>query len=128
MKKLLINGKFINTEKSIIEEKDILVDCGFIAAVLPRGQYSAGKNDIQCLDITGKVVIPGLIDMHVHFREPGEEYKETIETGCLAGAAGGFTGVACMPNTEPVNDNASVTEFIISQARKKGFILLLQSQ
>ena len=65
---------------------------------------------------------PGLIDMHVHLREPGDEYKESIETGCLAGPAGGFTGIACMPNTEPANDNASITEFILGQARKKGII------
>ena len=60
--------------------------------------------------------MPGLIDMHVHLREPGEEYKETIESGCRAAAAGGFTAVACMPNTKPVNDNSSVTRFIIEQA------------
>jgi len=122
VKTLLINGDLINTEKSIVEEKDILVEDGLIAEVFSRGKHIENEGDIQHLDISGKVVIPGLIDMHVHLREPGEEYKETIETGCLAGAAGGFTGIACMPNTEPANDNASVTEFIISQARKKGII------
>jgi len=66
--------------------------------------------------LDGCWVIPGLIDMHVHLREPGEEYKETIETGCRAAAAGGFTAVACMPNTKPVNDNSSVTRLICEQA------------
>jgi dihydroorotase len=60
--------------------------------------------------------------MHVHLREPGAEYKETIESGCLAAAAGGFTGIACMPNTEPANDNSTVTEFILSQAKKRGIV------
>ena len=119
---MLINGDFINTEKSIIEEKDILIENGLIAGIYSRGKFKKIQGDIQQLDISGRVVIPGLIDMHVHLREPGEEYKETIETGCRAGAAGGFTGIACMPNTEPSNDNASVTEFIISQALKKGII------
>lgn len=122
MKTLLINGDLINTDKCIVEEKDILIEGGLIAGVFPRGQYKGNGSDIQHLDLSGKVVIPGLIDMHVHLREPGEEYKETIESGCRSGAAGGFTGIACMPNTEPVNDNNSVTEFIISQARKKGII------
>jgi dihydroorotase len=66
------------------------------------------------------VVAPGLIDMHVHLREPGEEYKETIETGTAAAARGGFTAVACMPNTKPVNDNSAVTRFILDQAARFG--------
>lgn len=122
MKTLLINGGLINTEKGVVEEKDILIDGGLIARLFPRGQFTESDGDIQKIDIAGKIISPGLIDMHVHLREPGEEYKETIETGCRAGAAGGFTSVACMPNTEPANDNASVTEFIIGQAQKKGII------
>ncbi len=69
------------------------------------------------IDASAKLVVPGLIDMHVHLREPGFEYKETIETGTAAAKAGGFTTVCCMPNTDPVNDNRSVTEFILSQAK-----------
>jgi dihydroorotase len=122
VKTLLINGDLINTEKSIVEEKDILIEDGMVTGLFPRGQFTNNEHKIQRLDIAGKVVIPGLIDMHVHLREPGEEYKETIETGCRAAAAGGFTGIACMPNTKPANDNSSVTEFIISKARKKGII------
>jgi dihydroorotase len=73
------------------------------------------------LDATGLVVAPGLIDMHVHLREPGQEYKETVASGTMAAAAGGFTAVACMANTEPVNDNRSVTEFIVAEAARHGF-------
>ena len=74
------------------------------------------------IDVAGKVVCPGFIDMHVHLREPGQEWKETIETGTKAAAAGGFTGVACMPNTIPVNDTRSVTEFMLAQADEHGVV------
>ena len=74
-------------------------------------------NNAKCLDLEGKWVVPGLIDMHVHLREPGQEYKETVASGTSAAAAGGFTAVACMPNTNPVNDCASVTRLILERAR-----------
>jgi len=77
------------------------------------------------IDLTGKWVVPGLIDMHVHLREPGFEYKETIKTGTMAAAAGGFTKVACMPNTSPPNDSESVTRFIIERANKAGYCQVL---
>jgi dihydroorotase len=80
----------------------------------------AGR-EVEWLDAAGLVVSPGLIDMHVHLREPGQEYKETVATGTMAAAAGGFTAVACMANTEPVNDNRSVTEHILVEARRHGF-------
>ncbi len=72
----------------------------------------------QIIDASGKIVCPGLIDMHVHLREPGDEHKETIETGARAAAWGGFTAVCAMPNTQPVNDNCQVTEFILSAAAR----------
>jgi dihydroorotase len=72
-------------------------------------------------DLAGKWVVPGLIDMHVHLREPGQEYKETIATGTRAAAAGGFTAVAAMPNTNPINDNQAVTRFILAKAAEAGF-------
>jgi dihydroorotase len=122
VKKLLTNGELINTEKLIIEQKDILIENGHIAGVFDRGALLSKKEDMQCIDISGKYVAPGLIDMHVHLREPGAEYKETIESGCMAAAAGGFTGIACMPNTDPANDNSTVTEFILSQAKKNGIV------
>jgi len=82
-------------------------------AITDNGQLTADK----IIDATGKLVTPGLIDMHTHLREPGHEYKETIETGCLAAAHGGFTALCCMPNTEPVNDNSSVTDYIQKKAK-----------
>src|SRR6202008_3696957 len=75
------------------------------------------ESDISVVTIpSGLVICPGLIDMHVHLREPGQEHKETVATGTAAAVAGGFTAVACMPNTSPVNDNAGVTEFILKKA------------
>jgi dihydroorotase len=86
-----------------------------------REERPGGGEEAERLDATGLVVAPGLIDMHVHLREPGQEYKETVATGTMAAAAGGFTAVACMANTDPVNDNRSVTEHILAEARRHGF-------
>ncbi len=101
---------------------DVLIENGKIVAVGPNVKIPAGKSgaDPTVVEATGKLVLPGFIDLHVHFREPGFEYKETIQTGTAAAAAGGFTSVCCMPNTNPVNDNQAVTEFILDQARATG--------
>lgn len=101
---------------------DVWIQDEKILRVVPQGQAdenseASGAPD-RVIDANGWIVAPGLIDMHVHFREPGEEYKETIETGCAAAAAGGFTAVCTMPNTRPVNDCLQVTEFILEQAEK----------
>ena len=102
---------------------DILVEDGKIAAIIEEGpgekQRQPSNNqrsESRIFDATGKIVTPGLIDMHVHLREPGFEYKETIESGCRAAAHGGFTTICCMPNTNPVNDSRKVTEFILVKA------------
>src|SRR5213596_2507131 len=93
---------------------DLLIEDGRIARV---GQDLPAEAGTRVVDIpNGFIVCPGLIDMHVHLREPGQEYKETIATGTSAAVAGGFTAVACMPNTAPVNDNAGVTEYILRKA------------
>jgi dihydroorotase len=93
---------------------DVLVDGARIARV---GRDLAIDSDVKVVDIpSGLVVCPGLIDMHVHLREPGQEHKETVATGTAAAVAGGFTAVACMPNTNPVNDNAGVTGYILAKS------------
>ncbi|MBF0390524.1 MAG: dihydroorotase [Desulfamplus sp.] len=99
--------------------KDIIISSdGLIEAIVdPVIDDSA---DISEIDITGMVATPGLIDLHVHLREPGQEYKETIETGLRAAAKGGFTAVCTMPNTLPVNDNSSITSFMVSRAKEVG--------
>ncbi len=107
----LRNGRIIDPAQQKDEVADLWIKDGLIVAPL-----AVDVKDIEVYNLEGSWVVPGLIDMHVHLREPGEEYKETIETGCRAAAAGGFTAVACMPNTKPVNDKSSVTRFILQQA------------
>jgi len=113
---IIKNGHIIDPANKIDEKLDILISDGKIAKLGKTGSISS--SDAQTVDAGGMLVVPGLIDMHVHLREPGFEYKETISTGTAAAKAGGFTSVCCMPNTSPVNDNRSVTEFILSQAAK----------
>ncbi len=93
---------------------DVLIEHGRIAAVGAHVNAPAGATRIAA---TGLTVVPGFVDLHVHFREPGFEYKETIQSGAAAAVAGGFTTVCCMPNTNPVNDNQAITEFILERAR-----------
>lgn len=107
----IVNGRIIDPVNSRDEIADLLVIDGRIAG--PDQPVPAGVAEI---DAAGCWVVPGLIDMHVHLREPGEEYKEDIHSGARAAASGGFTGVACMPNTKPVNDNATVTAMILCRA------------
>jgi dihydroorotase len=113
MKTLLRGGRVIDPVNGIDGERDVLIDGDRIARVgrdLP-------VNGAKVVEIpTGLVVCPGLIDMHVHLREPGQEHKETVATGTASAVAGGFTAVACMPNTAPVNDNANVTSLILAKA------------
>jgi dihydroorotase len=115
---LLRNGRVVDPASGRDGRLDILIEGGKIVDV------GAGlkPSDAREIDLAGKVACPGFIDMHVHLREPGQEWKETIETGTRAAAAGGFTAVACMPNTVPVNDSRSVTEFILSRAREVGCV------
>ena len=112
---LIKNGRVLDPANQVDEKLDLLVSDGKIAKLGKPGSISA--NDAQVIDAAQRLVVPGLIDMHVHLREPGFEYKETIATGTAAAKAGGFTSVCCMPNTSPVNDNRSITEFSLSQAR-----------
>ncbi|MBN2515551.1 MAG: dihydroorotase [Deltaproteobacteria bacterium] len=118
MKLILRGGRVIDPSQNIDAELDILVENGKIASL--DNNISIREDDtntITTLDCTNVIIVPGLIDMHTHLREPGHEYKETVPSGGNAAIAGGFTSIACMPNTNPVNDNRSVTEFILKQAR-----------
>ncbi len=108
---ILQNGRIIDPVNKVDQQGELWLRDGRIVA--PQSLVPAGA---RCIDLQGKWVVPGLIDMHVHLREPGEEYKETIASGTLAAATGGFTAVASMPNTKPVNDTAVVTRFILEQA------------
>ncbi len=101
---------------------DILINDGKILDILPSGSASFDSGSVALIDAEGKVVTPGLIDIHVHFRDPGEEYKETLESGSRAAAHGGFTAVCTMPNTRPVNDNRQVTEYIVKRSREIGLV------
>src|SRR5205814_7112154 len=115
MSRLLIkNGRVIDPAAGMDAPADVLVEDGRIAAVRP----GISADDAEAFDAAGAIVAPGFIDMHVHLREPGIEHAETIETGARAAAAGGFTSICCMPNTLPVNDNATVTSYIVDRARK----------
>ena len=96
---------------------DVLIDAGRIVSVGPHLKVPAGATKI---DAKGRLVVPGFVDLHVHFREPGFEYKESIQSGAAAAVAGGFTSVCCMPNTNPVNDNQAITEFMLDRARVAG--------
>jgi len=118
--KWIKDGDIVDPVNGTVERGDLLVEKGKIAAIKPEGILNDPGPDVTVIDAAGKLVIPGLVDMHVHLREPGHEYKETVITGARAAAAGGFTAVACMPNTDPPNDCRSVTEFILEQARKGG--------
>ena len=114
---LMKGGRVIDTG-NLDGIMDILIEDGKIVEIKrQRSEVGDRGSEVRVIDASGKIVTPGLIDMHVHFREPGHEYKETIETGCLSAAFGGFTAVCTMANTNPVNDNTQVTEYIIKKAR-----------
>ena len=118
MEKILIrNGHVIDPASGVNGVCDVLVEDGRIAAVQPNLQAVTFDRVIDAVD---KVIAPGFIDMHCHLRDPGQEYKEDIITGTRSAARGGFTGVCCMPNTSPVNDNASVTRYILEKAETQG--------
>ncbi|UCD66881.1 MAG: dihydroorotase, partial [Deltaproteobacteria bacterium] len=114
---LLKNGRIIDPVNKLDKKASLLVEKGKVKAIFTSRQKAPVlPKKLLTFDLQGKWVVPGLIDMHVHLREPGEEHKETIETGTRAAAAGGFTAVACMPNTTPVNDSQSVTRLILERA------------
>jgi len=115
---LIKNGRVIDPSSRTDETLDILIEKGKIIEIKEKIDIEEPKT----IDASRFVIAPGFIDMHVHLREPGQEEKETITTGSLAAAKGGFTSLACMPNTSPVNDNQGVTEYILSEAKKKALV------
>ncbi len=108
----------VNADKRYLQPQDILLEKGKISKIAA----SIAVENCKAVDAAGKLVFPGLIDLHVHLRQPGREDKETVETGTRSAAKGGFTSVFCMPNTTPVIDNAMVVEAIINEARRVGLV------
>lgn len=117
---LIKNGRVIDPSQSLDMVGDLYIQQDRVKEISKR--IDAPRKGDTVIDASGQVVAPGLVDIHVHLREPGYEHKETIKTGCLAAAAGGFTSIVCMPNTNPINDNASVTEYILLKARTEGIV------
>ena len=117
--RIWIKGAHLLDPGNIDEKKDIIIKDHLIEGIVDPEDIET-RTDIEIIDARGMFVVPGLIDIHVHLREPGHEYKETIESGLLAAARGGFTAVCSMPNTKPVNDNRQVTKFIINRAKELG--------
>ncbi len=118
MRILIKNGRVVDPSQELDDTRDILIADGKIARVEP----AIVDSEARVVQAVGQIVAPGFIDLHTHLREPGREDKETIASGCEAAAAGGFTSICCMPNTNPVNDSRSVTEFILARARQGGIV------
>jgi dihydroorotase len=116
---LVRGGRVVDPASCVDAVLDLLVEGSKVAAV---GLGLAAPSGAGVIDAHGKLVLPGFVDLHVHLREPGEEYKEDIASGTRAAAAGGFTSICCMANTQPVNDNAAVTEYIVRRAREMGVV------
>src|ERR1700682_3038512 len=118
---LIKNGRVVDPASKTDATLDVLLDGEKIKEVGPAGKIAVPA-DAEIFDGSGLIVAPGFIDIHVHLREPGQESSETIETGTRAAARGGFTAICCMPNTKPVNDNASVTRFIMDRAKSSASV------
>ena len=119
---MLIKGARLIDPGHMDAVQDVLIAKGRIEAIQPPDTIAVGDAEVRVVEAQGLWLTPGLVDMHVHFREPGQEYKETILTGSRAAAAGGFTAVCTMPNTVPVNDDAAVTALIIHRAAEAGLV------
>ncbi len=117
MNLLIKNGRVLDPSQNIDGLKDVFVKGKKIQGLYEKGSAPEADKEI---DASGCIVIPGLVDMHTHLREPGYEYKETINTGTMAAVKGGYTTVCCMPNTNPINDSVAVTQFILDKVAKEG--------
>src|SRR3954451_786026 len=123
MKLLIKNGHLIDPAASENTGMNILIEDGRVSAWIKPNERQPEADEV--FDASGLLVAPGFIDMHVHLREPGQEHKETIASGCAAAVAGGFTTVCPMPNTTPVNDNAAITRYMIEQGERAGLANIL---
>ncbi|MBI1898163.1 MAG: dihydroorotase, partial [Acidobacteria bacterium] len=115
---LIRNGRVMDPASGFDQTADVLLRDGLVAQIGVQLDEAGAER----FDASGLVVAPGFIDMHVHLREPGFEHAETIETGSRAAAAGGFTSICCMPNTQPPNDNATVTSYIVERAERHAVV------
>lgn len=122
MKLLIKGGRVIDPASGKDKKGSVYIEDGKIKSHPADTKKIESEKGVEIIDAGGKIIAPGLVDIHVHLREPGFEYKETIKTGCESAAAGGFTSIVCMPNTNPINDNASVTEYIMLKARTEGIV------
>jgi dihydroorotase len=119
---LLKGGRVIDPASEFDKVSDVLIEDGVVQAVESGARAANATVETRVIDCAGKVVCPGFIDLHVHLREPGHEYKEDIASGARAAAAGGFTTVCCMPNTSPPNDSRAVTDLIVRRAREAAVV------
>ncbi|MDP5273179.1 dihydroorotase [Chengkuizengella axinellae] len=120
----ILNGKLLNEKNNELETRHIYIEQGKINQIVEDG-VQPQTDGHECIDAEGKLVSAGFIDMHVHFREPGYEYKETIATGTKSAAKGGFTTVACMPNTRPIVDDVETLQFVLDKAETEGIVRVL---
>ena len=122
---LIRGGRVIDPASDLDGVADVYIGADGLVAEVGPSLSEQMDDKVQVVDATGQLVVPGLVDIHVHFREPGYEYKETVETGSRSAVAGGFTTVACMANTQPVNDNGAVTRLMVERARACGLARVL---
>jgi dihydroorotase len=115
---VILGGRLIDPARGVDQETDVVVENGLVSRIGRGAAAAASGPDVRVVSAKGCWVVPGLVDLHVHLREPGQEYKETIASGLKSAAAGGFTAVCAMPNTRPVNDTRATTEMIMARARQ----------
>ena len=124
---IIKNGRVVDPKTGLDQVMDLIIENGKIVKMGEGAgceENAAGDADAQVIDAAGMVIAPGLIDVHVHFRDPGLTYKEDIQTGAKAAAKGGFTTVVCMGNTKPPIDNVETLEYVLSEGKKTAINVL----